>query len=54
MFALAVMRTPRTSRRPTSRTTPMANTLTVPPSPGGALIDSGSVTPKTWSSSEFR
>jgi hypothetical protein len=32
----------------------MAKMFTVPPSPGGAAIESGSVTPNTWSSSEFR
>jgi hypothetical protein len=54
MFAFAVMRMPRMSSAPTTRTTPSAKTFTEPPSPGGAVIASGSVTPKTWSSSEFR
>ena len=54
IVAFAVMPIPRISSRPTNRTMPIAKTLTEPPSPGGAVIASGRVTPKTWSSSALR
>ncbi len=54
IVAFAVMPIPRISSRPTNRTIPIPKTLTFPSSPGGAVIASGSVTPKTWSSNAFR
>jgi len=47
IVAFAVIPIPRISSRPTKRTIAMPKTLTVPPSPGGAVIESGSVTPTT-------
>ena len=55
VLALAVMRIPRTRRKATIATMAIAGRLITPPSAaGGPEIEAGSVTPKIWSSVEFR
>ena len=54
VFARAVSRTPIISTAVTASTRKAAGTFTVPPSPGGLAIDSGSERPNSESSSSLK
>ena len=54
VFERADSRMPAISTPATARTRKAAGTFTSPPSPGGSVIDSLSVTPKSESSSSVR
>src|SRR5919112_5646066 len=54
VLALALSFTPRMSTAATASTRNAAGTLMMPPSPGGWVIASGSVTPNSVSSSSLR
>ena len=53
-LALAVSRTPRTSRNVTAATIATAGRFTFPPSSGGFAIDSGSANPNAFSRNSLR
>jgi hypothetical protein len=54
VFVRVLLRTPEISRTATASTMKTAGRLTVPPSPGGLAIASGSVNPNAESSSSLK